>query len=340
VNKQIITNDVAAQPAVRSWLELGVFADGFVPAVPRQLELLHRTDKTRAFRLPRVGHGGRAVIAKHCPLEGARWERDVYDLLQRLRCPSLQCYGLVEVPGEAFAWLFLEDAGGRRFDRQRPVHRQLAARWLARLHTASSRLDGGALFPDRGPSHYLKHLHAGHDRLSRGEARRKLSLQDRAVLDEVRRVLDRVESCWPEVEACSREIPWAFVHSDFVTKNLRVRRRPGNGSDATLVVFDWEVAGWGPPLVDLILADLDVYHASVRGCWPHLTQQALGRLVHVATLLRGGTASVHWEATFIETGWLPNIIGNMRLYAQRMTAACDALGWMPKSARSPGSGTP
>ena len=330
--KQIFTNDVAAQPAVRAWLELRPCADDFVPAVPERLELLHRSDKSRVYRLPRVGHAARAVIAKHCPLEGARWERDVYELLQRLRCPSLQCYGLVEVPGEPFAWLFLEDAGGRPFDPQRPEQRQIAARWLARLHTASSGLDGSALFPDRGPSHYLGHLHSGHDWLSRGESRRRLSPQDQAVLDEVRRVLDRVESCWSEVEACSHDVPWALVHSDFVKKNMRVRRKPGDGSDATLVVFDWEVAGWGPPLVDLILADLDVYHASVRDSWPRLTRQMLGRLVHVATLLRGGTASVHWEATFLETGWLPHHIGNMRLYAQRMTAACDALGWNVKSA--------
>ena len=329
--RQIISTDVESQPAVRSWLALPARDDGFVPVVPEQLELLHRTDKSRVYRLPRVGVGGSAVIAKHCPREGAQWEREVYRLLQRLRCPSLYCYGLVEAPGEEFAWLFLENAEGQRFDPQRPEQRQLAARWLARLHTASSSLDGSALFPDRGPSHYLAHLHAGREWLSRGQAQRQLTPEGQAVLDQVRRVLDRVESCWSEVEACSHDTPWALVHSDFVRKNLRVRRQSGNGSDASLLAFDWEVAGWGPTAVDLTLADLDVYHASVRDCWPRVTRKTLGRLAHLATLLRGGTASVHWEATFLETGWLPRIIGNMRLYAERMTAACDALGLNARS---------
>jgi thiamine kinase-like enzyme len=328
---QIITTDLESQPAVRAWLALPALADGFTPAVPERLELLHQSRKSRVYLLPRVGVGGSGVIAKHCPSEVAQWEREVYRLLQRLRCPSLFCYGLVEAPGEEFTWLFLKNAAGRRFDAHRPEHRQLAARWLARLHTASSSLVGSTLFPDRGPSHYLAHLHAGREELNRGQAQRQLSSEDQAVLDEVRRVLDRLESCWSEVEACSHDMPWALVHGDFVKKNLRVRYPSGNGSDASLLAFDWEKAGWGPPAVDLTPADLDVYHANVRDCWPRLTRKTLGRIAHLSTLLRDGTASVHWEATYLETGWLPNIIGNMRLYAERMTAACDALGWNARS---------
>ncbi len=328
---QIITTDLESQPAVRAWLALPALADGFTPAVPERLELLHWHRKSRVYRLPRVGTEAGAVIAKHCPREGAIWEREVYRLLRRLRCPSLGCYGLVEVPGDEFAWLFLEDAAGQRFDPKRLEHRQLAARWLARLHTASSSLDGRALFPDRGPSHYLEHLHAGRERMSQAQARRSLAPDDQAVLDAVRRALDRVEASWSEVVATSHDMPWALVHSDFVQKNVRVRRRPGNGTDPSLLAFDWEDAGWGPAVVDLAMADLDVYHAGVRDCWPRLTRKTLGRLAHLATLLRGGTASVHWEATYLETGWLPNIIGNMRLYAERMTAACDALGWTARS---------
>ena len=65
-----------------------------------------------------------------------------------------------------------------------PYH--VIARWLARLHTASSSLDGSALFPDRGPSHYLAHLHAGRERLSRGQAQRQMSPDEQAVLDDRR----------------------------------------------------------------------------------------------------------------------------------------------------------
>ena len=108
-------------------------------------------------------------------------------------------------------------------------------------------------------------------------------------------------------------------------KNVRVRN--GTAGGAVLLAFDWEVSGWGLPAVDLAMADLEVYLTCVRPVWPQLTPALLQRLAHLGTLMRGGTASVRWEAESLERGWLENVIGNMRLYAQRMSAALAALGW-------------
>ena len=43
-------------------------------------------------------------------------------------------------------------------------------------------------------------------------------------------------------------MPRALVHNDLVVKNLRVRDTP---KGPTLLVFDWEFAGWGIPAADL-----------------------------------------------------------------------------------------
>lgn len=328
---QIITTDVESHAAVRSWLALPVHPDGFVPTRPEWLELLHQSDKSSIYRLPGVGREAGAVIAKHCRVPGALVEHEVYTLLKSLSCPSLHYYGCVEgcsleADKEERRWLFVEDAAGEPFDPRRTEHRRLAARWLASLHTSSARLRSVKL-PERGPRHYLEHLRAGRAVLRRGQERRVLSASDRDVLDDVYRMLDHVESHWSKVEKISEEMPWALVHADFVKKNVRVR--DGDSSTARLLAFDWEVSGWGLPAVDLGKVDLDVYHACVHPWWPQLTRETLERLAHVGTLTRGGTASVHWEATSLETGWLDNIIGNLRLYAERMAAACTFLGWPP-----------
>lgn len=322
---QVITSDPETQPAVLAWLALTERSDGFAPSPPAWLELLHRSPKSCVYRLPQVGRHGGGVIAKQSQLEAARLECRVYALLETLGCGGIGYYGCVETPAEERCWIFLEDAVGEPFDRHRPDHRQIAAEWLADLHTASAHLEDGESLPERGPRHYLEHLRSGRETLRHAQAHRTLAAGERAVLDEVYRVLDHAETHWLEVENASRDMPWALVHADFVKKNVRVRR--SEREESRLLVFDWEVAGWGMPAVDLATVDLDAYHARIRPHWPHVTREMLGRQAHVATLLRGGTASVHWEATKLEGGWLDNIIGNLRLYAERMSAALAALGW-------------
>src|SRR5213075_1421504 len=59
---------------------------------------------------------------------------------------------------------------------------------------------------------------------------------------------DVIESTWGALEDLCACLPRTVVHGDFVIKNVRVRP---TAESAALLVFDWEMAGWGVPATDL-----------------------------------------------------------------------------------------
>ncbi len=373
---EVITTRISEQPAVRAWRSLEYEADGFVPAVPRRLEMLRRRSKSIVYRLVGVGRDGGDVIAKHALRSSAIVEREVYHVLRRLPIVSTQYYGFadaIEGPvastepcglaasagtslsslepnghtggsdprissprfeitasaaDDEFSWLFLGDAEGNPFDPAATGQRELATRWLAALHTSSSALADASRLPDRGPAHYLGHLHAARAAIQRIRGNPVFSAADHTTLDEVLTWLDHAESCWPDIVACCREVPWALVHGDFAPRNVRVR---GSDETAQLLAFDWEVAGWGVPAVDLRDMNLDLYHALVAPHWPQLRIETFRQVTRVGDLLRGGLAAVHWEALKCEGKGVHATLDNMRIFEQRVGAAFRDIGW-PKDA--------
>jgi len=323
---ETITTNVAEQPVVRAWRTLAAATEA--PA-PERVEVLRRRNKSVVYRLPGVGHGRGDVIAKHCVRDSALAECAVYLVLEELPVSHPEYYGYVEGEQDGFGWLFLGDAAGEPFEPEAPAQRALATHWLATLHTTSSGTSAAARLADRGPTHYWQHLAEGRAAIDGMHAGREISAAEDAILDDVRLWLDRVESRWTEIEAICRDVPWALVHGDFAPRNVRVRRH--GASAAALLVFDWEVAGWGMPGVDLGCVDLDLYHGLVQQRWPHLGEGALRRAACVGRLLRGGIAAVHWDAQKY-AGNPHHGLDDMLVFRQRIIDELDELGW--------GSGTP
>jgi aminoglycoside phosphotransferase (APT) family kinase protein len=137
-------------------------------------------------------------------------------------------------------------------------------------------------------------------------------------------VLDSVEARWPEVSAACDAAPRALVHGDFAERNARVQ---GRGAGAKLFVFDWEVAGWGPPAVDLLRVELSVYLEAVREPWREMDLPTLRRHAALGELLRGGLAAASWESESLATKGAADAAHNMASYLARMDTALEALGW-------------
>jgi aminoglycoside phosphotransferase (APT) family kinase protein len=57
-----------------------------------------------------------------------------------------------------------------------------------------------------------------------------------------------IEARWGSIEEICRDSPSTLVHGDLAPKNLRFRMKDGKVS---VLPFDWEIAGWGVPAVDL-----------------------------------------------------------------------------------------
>jgi hypothetical protein len=128
---------------------------------PNFIELLSERRKSCVYRLDGVGPGGTAVIAKRSRAGEAHVEQTIYEeVLPDLPISSLTFYGVVDEPGTEFRWLFLEDAENADFTYFSEQHRKLAARWLGLMHVCAERVFAVSRLPDRGPQHYLDHLHS------------------------------------------------------------------------------------------------------------------------------------------------------------------------------------
>jgi aminoglycoside phosphotransferase (APT) family kinase protein len=325
----IITTDLDRHPAVRAWRALvsaRTLGDARV-LPPQRIEMLQRRRKSIVYRLSGLGPGGSDVIAKACRRNIAVVERDVYELLLRLaegRVAGLGYYGFVPEPDGDSCWLFTEDAQGAPYDPTNAEHRALAAGWLAALHTASWRSGRAPGLPDRGPAHYRAHLQAARARILGSSANPVLSASERETLAGVVALLDLVDSRWDRVESCCDEMPRALVHGDFAGRNVRVRR---NGGGTTLLAFDWEVAGWGLPAVDLSGVDLAGYWSCVREQWTGLEFATLERHASVGRLLRGGIAAMSWQSESLSSPWVEGAMCNLRIYRERIVRAMRDLAW-------------
>jgi len=315
---EVRTQRLEAEPAVHAWRELGA------GPCPARLELLRRRKKSVVYRLPGVGRGGSDVIAKQGLWEIALDERAAYEVLRELPLAGLAYYGFVAEPERNYGWLFVEDAGGEPWDPEDDTHRQVSTRWLAGLHAASSRTNAAACLPDRGLDWFRRHLDAAPARIRAGFANPALAPEARPVLEAMLRVLDDVESCWREVETACAAMPRALVHGDFAERNVRVRYE---GSEPRLLAFDWEVAGWGLPAVDLVDVDLSTYADAVRAEWPRLALADLERFAHLGQLLRGGVVAASWAAESLATSWPHDAVREFVHYQRRIVRALAGLGW-------------
>jgi len=286
---KVLWTDLAEHPAVRAW-------SGLSPAraLPDHLVVLKRKADGAVVRLAGVGPEGRAVIAKRCRFDKAAIERAIYEqVLPRLPLPTLDYHGFVDEEDGLFVWLFLEDVGDERYAPEDREHRELAARWLAHLHTAPLSADVRAVFPERGPDHYRHELRAIRATLPRGRSPSTRSPHGIEVLDRIASLCERLESSWSEVDALCEKAPRALVHGDCLAKNVHFH---GTGAGRRVAPFDWGGAGWGLAATDLgqlalprcgppdHAPDYAAYLDVARRRWPGLELETVRQLANLGQL--------------------------------------------------------
>lgn len=306
-------------PAVRAWA-------GLRPrrARPTAVGVLKDTRKTGVFRLEAAGPGGAAVIAKRCRRGSGEVERTLYEeVFPRLPVRTPRCHGFVE-DGPESCWLFLEDADGETYSPGLGGHGALAARWLAGLHTAAGALDLRDRLPGRGPDHYRAELRAATGRMRHGRDNPALRPGDGELLGDVLARCADLDGRWALVERLGDGLPRTLVHGDFVPKNLRIRPGPAG---PLLLVFDWEVAGWGLPAADVAeCADLDAYTSAARAAWPHVGGAAVRRLAFVGALFRLVSA-LSWASWDLGSARVSRCLTYLGCYRDELTAALAADRW-------------
>ena len=327
--EEVLPANLAEHRAVKAWSQLE--PERIEPDTIEVLRLTRR--KSAVYRMSGVGPKGAAVIAKRCRTTTASVERIIYEaVLSRLSLPTLGWYGFVPEPGGEFCWLFLEDAGTHEYSPDKAEHRALAGRWLGAVHRVARLAGFQAQLPDRGLSHYLQRLRTSRATLLERTGNPVLSAAEAALLQTVAAQLDLVESHWEEVERFSEGVPPTLVHGDFVIRNLRIR--PGANGPA-LLVYDWEMAGWGFPATDLAQvdrcarADLDAYYLVARQDFPQLDVSDVQRLANYGNLLRVVDA-IYWATLFMVRDAYKSLLKPLRMiakYETQLAASLHAAGW-------------
>ena len=327
---EVLPDNLMDHPSARAWHRIK--PDGFEL---QNIEILKRLSrKSGVYRLTGAGLHGSVVIAKRCPAPIASIERHIYEtLLPRLSVPALRFYGLAPEPGGEFSWLFLGDAGACQYSVECAEHRALAGRWLGILHSGSAVANLEALLPDRSPAHYLNLLRYARTALLARIGKPVLSADETALMRTVAAECDLVEAHWDELERFSDGIPRTLVHGDFVAKNVRIQPRANGPS---LLVFDWEMAGWGFPATDLARVDrcacpeIDVYQSVLRQNGTHFDVSDIRRLTAYGTLLRV-VDQIFWETVMVRGTDTYRFehrgLGGIKLCEPQLAAALRALDW-------------
>jgi Phosphotransferase enzyme family len=276
------------------------------------------------YRLGGMGPRGRDVIAKWTSRATVELEAGLYaDVLSRLPVPTVRCYGIAPDDDEAMAWLFLEDAGGVPYSPERPEHRRLAARWLAGLHATATGGSAPAALSTRDAAHYRDLLERCRRTITAGLGNPALAAEHQTSLRAVVRRSEMLLDRWPAVERICAALPRTLVHADFVAKNVRITERP---TGRTLVAFDWENAGWGPPAIDLPSVDLDEYAREIGGGWPLLPRSELATVARIGRIFWFASC-VDWESWAIATESVSRLSKNMPVYERDVAVVMAELGW-------------
>lgn len=336
VSGRVISSHLQEHPAVWAWRALGT-AYAEPGAVHVLKERRNRSaGKPAVYRLPGVGRGGSAVVAKRRKAGTAWVERTIYEqVLPFLPGPWLHYYGSVEEPGGEMCWLFLEDAKGAEYAPQTMAHRLAAGQWLGRMHVMAQGIEGVAALPDRGPDHYLQHMRSAWDVIHDSLADPALSTGDRQMLRGILSRYEQLERNWPQLEALCRGLPSTLVHGDFVGKNIRIEK---GALGLAVWIFDWESAGWGSPVVDLAQAqpgagrisanpDIHAYWVAVKGRWPAVDLDTVERLAHVGTIFRL-LAAIGWVAPGLTSGPVRRTIGHLSVYESNLSRLTGAAQWV------------
>jgi aminoglycoside phosphotransferase (APT) family kinase protein len=315
-------------PAVRVW---GQLQPGLEPRAVEQCTK-PGVRKPAVWRLE-LGHSGlTAVYAKRGPTGSLAVEHDIHArLLPRLPFAAARFLGF---HAEAdFDWIFIEDVGDRWIQPRRRAETRIVGEWMGRFHVAATALAAQHQLPAVGAERYLAHLRVGRERLREYRGNPALTAQDVQLFDELATILEGVEAQWEAIESAASGIPPTLVHGDWQTKNLRLR---DGGHGPELIPIDWEMAGWGSPVVDLADAprprirdqvDLAAYHAAIHAHWPRLSREDLERVRACGHLWRR-LAAIEWQLAIFRyphASWLMRPLSTMELYRTQVLDSLQSL---------------
>ena len=326
-----------SHPAVHAWRQL------YPHSEPHRITALKvRRRKGTIYRLEGAGPAGAAVIAKRSGRAPAVIERTVYEeILPGLTVPSLRYYGFLEDSDAEHCWLFLEAATGAEYSGVLAADRAQAARWLGLLHTLAAEAAAKARLPEGGPNRYRDSLRSVRKEIQQNLGNPVLNPDDVEFLEEVLERLTELDADWNRLEEVCDGVPPTLVHGDFNGKNLRLR--PAS-TGTTVLVYDWEDAGWGVPAVDLAQQavpsrhlsanpDIPTYWSTVRERWPNTSHETVRRLAYCGTVFRA-LAALYWESSSLATEWASRSVVKIRLYDAELTHALGQLGWPHRRAPS------
>jgi hypothetical protein len=326
---------IRQHPALAAWNRLQS-----TPAEITALEIWRESPghhPASVYRLELRDSGPASVFAKRCEAASCAVERTCYEeVVPHLMLSSPAYFGSAEEP-DGTCWLFLEDVGRTKFSAQDPTHRALASRWIGRLHRFGAEIEAARQLPEGGPPRYLRHLRDARTRVRGNFENPGLAAGDREVLTETLALLDRVEGRWDAIVRACAELPETIVHGDFRPKNVRIREEP---SGPVLYALDWEMAGWGVPVVDLapgrgdeatLQIDPAIYADSLRGHGPRLDRESIERLSLTGALLRR-MAAIDWESMslgFEDPIYLLDPIASIRVANHELVRGLERAGaWL------------
>jgi len=288
----IVRERLGDHPAVRAWAAATTNSRAHEPDY---VLVLRERVPGAVYALPGVGGTGGAVFAKRSRIAGSAVEQSVYEqILPLLPVPTPRYYGAITT-GE-YGWIFVEDVGSNRYCQDEPTHRAVAARWLASMHTAAVPIPAVRSLPGAGPARYLRHLHAGRERVLRCLQSFGFTPTETEVLNAVVTRCITLEERWASLEALCRGVPSTLVHCDFQPKNAFLTR---GSTGLALWLIDWEMAGYGPPAADLTRIDLETYWSTVRQHWPDVTFETVEHLARAGNVLQW-VAALDWESASLE----------------------------------------
>ena len=311
--------DLRAHPAFDAWKRLSSGV-GEPSAILPLKEYKKRSGKSAVYRMDGSGPRGESIVAKRCKAATAEVERTIYEqILPGIDLPSPLYYGYVADPEPDYWWLFLEFMEGEPFSPDDGDHRRAAARWVSRIHIASSEGETSPLLaklPDRGPNHYLKLLRGAHAALQ--ESMHDVAFQSvRDVHASLVATLDSLEREWDPIARRCFSLPPSLVHGDLVAKNVRVRAEKAN---LAIYAFDWETGGMGIPSVDLVNVDHALYWEGIRGDWPWLELSDIEALTALGRLFRI-IAAISWACVGLPYGPTAKPVAQLHLYESELREA-------------------
>ena len=316
--------DPAGHPAATAWCRLLGSR-----TAPTGVQILKSVEKTQAYRLVGCAPDGGNVVATHRLASATAVERAVYEsVLSRSSVLSLRLHGVIE-EADGMSWTFTEDAGEATPDLRRYEDRVLAGRWLGRLHVDIADVPRPDGLPDRSAAATLDTLASTLVDLASARADPQLGGAGRQLIDDIVRRLEIIAAAWGRVTDGLDDLPWTVVHGDLVAKNMRYR---GAADDLSLVIFDWDMAGWGPPVRDLALVDLGAYLETARPLWDGRID-GLGRSADIGRLF-GLIEAMGWEMPRLRLGGHRRALLRLASHHERLGTAAVLAGLGPRPTAS------